>query len=85
MPILEKGQVLKLKNNSVPTVNKTKIEQLFKQAEEQMNIQIYGGDNYDEVKKQPMGTGVNSALTLSKALMHSRFPEPDQSVTVPQS
>lgn len=50
-----------------------------------MNIQIYSGDNDDEVKKKPGYNGVNSAMTLSKALMHSRIPESNQSVTVPQS
>ena len=43
--LLEKGQVLKLKHRSVAPVDKTQIEQLFKQAEEHMN-------NIDELNKR---------------------------------
>ena len=57
--LLEKGQVLKLKHRSVAPVDKTQIEQLFKQAEEHMN-------NIDELNKRgnlhSRNDGANNSL-----------------------
>ena len=60
--LLEKGQVLKLKHRSVAPVDKSQIEQLFKQAEENMH-------NIGELSKRgnlaSRNDGANSSL-LSK-------------------